>query len=284
MLTQRQLLNSYSRLSSSLVQNTGKQAADMFRNLTDWNDGSFVRFSKAVSTMSAAAAMKATQLQLAYDREVAKANQEIYVTPVIPASSYRTEALRNGATEAAVYRRPFAEVYIGLAAGKTLEEAVEAGARRIGSIVSSNIQIAKRNAAAESSRRQGNVVGFARVLTGNESCALCYVASTRLYKRGDLLPIHPGCDCGIRQVYRSEATGEVLDSVRLESVEEVITNEFGSPESTWDLSKITIRQHGELGDVLTVADNDYTTENDVPDRWWQGEDRRARRTTRRVRR
>jgi hypothetical protein len=256
----------------------------MFRNLPDYNDGQFVKFSKAVATLSAASAMKAAQLQLAYDREVAKANGQPYVAPVIPTSSYRTETLRNGATEAAVYRRPFAEVYIGLSQGKDLSEAIEAGARRIGSIVSSNVQIAKRNAAAESSKRQDNVVGFARVLTGNESCALCYVASTRLYKRGDLLPIHPGCDCGIRQVYRSEATGEVLDAVRLESVEEVITNEFGSPESTWDLSKITIRQHGELGDVLTVADNDYTTENDVPDRWWQGEDRRARRTTRRVRR
>jgi hypothetical protein len=147
-----------------------------------------------------------------------------------------------------------------------MTEAIQLGANRISSIASTDVQLARRNAGFGVRNRNSRIVGFARTLTGAENCALCYVASTQRYTRGDLLPIHPGCDCGEMPIYGNQDPGQVIDELRLEATHEAIQDRFGVSDRAAraiDYRQIAIREHGELGPVLTVAEQNFTGPSDV---------------------
>lgn len=58
------------------------------------------------------------------------------------------------------------------------------------------------------------VVGYRRVLTGR-SCMLCAAAATRIYRRGDLMPLHAHCDCAVAPVYSSSDPGRAANRALL---------------------------------------------------------------------
>jgi len=100
------------------------------------------------------------------------------------------------------------------------------------------------------------------------SSALCYVASTQRYSRGDLLPIHPGCDCGEEPIYGSSGVSDTIDEQLLDATHQAIDERFGEFDfggRTVDYRKaIIVREHGELGPVLTVKGQHFTGPNDIP--------------------
>jgi hypothetical protein len=142
-----------------------------------------------------------------------------------------------------------------------MTQAIFAGANRISSIVSTDMQLARRNAGFMSRGANDNIVGYARTLTGSENCALCYTASTQRYTRGELMPIHPGCDCGEMPIYGNQDPGQVIDDIRLNATHEAVAARFGVSDRSAreiDYRSIAIREHGELGPLLTVADQHFT--------------------------
>jgi hypothetical protein len=189
------------------------------------------------------------------------------VASVISANDLTTSTLRNGANVEQVYTRPFVDMRTALSAGASVTVAVEKGAFRAQDLAKTEIQLARRGAGLISRSGNGNIVGYLRVLSGAENCALCYVASTQRYRRGDLLPIHPGCDCGEMPIYGSTDVGQVIDEERLNAVHESIGERFGVSDRggrAIDYSKIAVREHGELGPVLTVRDQHFTGIDDLP--------------------
>jgi hypothetical protein len=260
-VTQREVLDAYNRLSSRLVRGAGERMSTGFVALGSWRDRDFDRFLPfALSTISGAS-LQAARLQVAFYDQMAKINGEKFVAPTIDPADYTVAALRNGATDVEVYRRPFVQVYTNLSQDKTMTAAIAAGAQRIASIASTNVQLARRNAGFQARGRNDRIVGYARTLTGAENCALCYVASTQRYTRGELLPIHPGCDCGEMPIYGTQDPGQVIDELRLNATHEAVEQRFGfsaADARTIDYRDITIREHGELGPLLTVADQKFT--------------------------
>ena len=107
---------------------------------------------------------------------------------------FTDETLRNGAGRGEVYRRPFVETWTGLAAGELLRTSIERGATRAAVLAETDVQLASRQSGFNQRGANGNIVGYRRVLTGSENCALCAIAATQRYTRGELKPIHPGCD------------------------------------------------------------------------------------------
>lgn len=265
MATQRELLDAYNRVSSRLVRGAGNRLAAGFVSLGSWRDEDFDRFLPfALSTMTGAK-LQAARLQVAFYGEMAKLNGQAFTAPEIVPAAYTTEALRNGVSDVDVYRRPFVQLYTDLSQGKTVTESINAGARRISSIASTDVQLARRNAGFQARGRNDRIVGYARTLTGAENCALCYVASTQRYTRGDLLPIHPGCDCGEMPIYGTQDPGQVIDELRLNATHEAVEQRFGISDASGrqiDYRQIAIREHGELGPMLTVADQNFTGPND----------------------
>lgn len=266
MPTQRELLDAYNSLSSRLVKGTGDQIAAAFLALGAWRDEDFEKFLPIALASVRGAKLQASRLNVVFYQQMALLAGETFVAPQITAESLSTEVLRNGAKDRDVYRRPFVDVYRNLADGKDLAEATKAGALRISSIASTDVQLARRGAGFQARSNNSRIVGYARTLTGSENCALCYVASTQRYHKGDLLPIHPGCDCGEMPIFGKQDPGQIIDEIRLDATHQAIEDRFGSSAPNArdiDYRAISIREHGELGPMLTVADHEFTTESDI---------------------
>lgn len=162
-----------------------------------------------------------------------------------------TDSLR-GVAAAEVYARPFVTVRTKLAEGLPFDAAKSAGAARLTDIALADMQLAKTHT-TQAVYRSAGVERYVRTLTGNVNCALCYVASTQTYSTDDLLPIHPGCDCGTAPV---ASGGRAVMDANLAATHEAVQDRLGTSDSgarAPDYRKqLIVQEHGELGPVLAV--------------------------------
>lgn len=106
-------------------------------------------------------------------------------------------AARRGVTLEEVYGRNFNAQLPNLAQRLTRE-------------VATDITLAQRGASFVHTNADNRVLRYRRVLRSpGPNCALCVVASTRIYKRGDLLPIHDHCRCTVEPTYVALQPGQV---------------------------------------------------------------------------
>lgn len=178
-----------------------------------------------------------------------------------------------------VFRRPAVTTYTALSKGSTFADAVSQGANRLESIVSTDIQQAKNRQATKSIGGSGFRF-FERSLTGNENCAFCVIASTQRYHKGDLMPLHPGCDCGVKPLKTASDPGQVISPELLERTHELIDAKLNQYDrgardlgigkvssSSQPLSDFTeliiVREHGELGPILGWRSDKFTSAEDL---------------------
>ncbi len=191
-----------------------------------------------------------------------------YPTPAsgIPAEEVTGEALR-GVPPEEVYRRSGVTVWAALSDGHDLQMATRMGLDRLMKTVAMDLQLAKTHAARWFGSRNSNVVGYRRVLTGAENCGLCVLASTQRYHKGELLPIHNGCDCEVAAITGKVDPGQVIDQERLDALHDLALERTGDYDPTGkkdvDYRKIRVREHGEYGPVLTWADQHFTGPRDI---------------------
>jgi hypothetical protein len=156
-----------------------------------------------------------------------------------------------GVAAGEVYRRPAVEVYTALAGGAAFDDAVRRGARRLESLVSTDLQMAKVRQ-SDASLRASGATAYRRVLVGSVNCALCSLAATQRYRTGSLLPIHPGCNCGVDEI--DPAAPHVLDPDAVEAIHARVADEFGTADRGGrdiDYRLIHVREHGEFGPTLS---------------------------------
>lgn len=161
-----------------------------------------------------------------------------------------TDALR-GVPATEVYARPYKTVWTKLSEGLTYDAAVSAGAARLVDIALADMQMAKRNT-AHAVLSSAGVEHYKRTLTGNVNCALCYLASTQVYSTADLLPIHPGCDCGVTALPNGEKPDMSLVSATHEAVQERLGVSDSGGRAPDYRKQLIVHEHGELGPVLAV--------------------------------
>ena len=184
-------------------------------------------------------AVQAGQLQLAtitdaYIGRMASLSAVPWVSSVD-----RSVVAYRGVAASEVYRRPAVTVYTALASGSSFDAALTEGTNRLTSIVSTDLQQARNRQAARSVQSSGFRF-YRRVLSGKEDCEKCRIASTHRYRKADLMPIHPGCDCGVEPLIEFDPTPDPL-------AETVVTN-----------------MHGELGPTLGWAADNFTSAADIP--------------------
>ena len=162
-----------------------------------------------------------------------------------------TDLLR-GVAAAEVYSRPFVTVRTKLSEGLAYDAAISAGVARLTDITLTDMQLAKTHT-TRSVYRSAGVTRYVRTLSGSKNCALCYLASTQTYASGDLLPIHPGCDCGTAPV---EAGMRKVMDANLTATHEAVEDRLGESDSgarAPDYRKqLIVVEHGEMGPLLAV--------------------------------
>lgn len=268
MPTNKELTDAYGSISGKLLDAAGALAVNLFQNLGSWRDSDADRYVKLLDQGMIGLKRQASSLALGYYREIARNSGQPFVATNVTAQDLTTAALRNGATAEIVYRRPFVQMWTALSEGKTMTEAIDAGAFRARSLATTELQLARRNAGLFARGKNDRIVGYIRTLTGRENCALCYVASTQRYHKKDLLPIHPGCDCGEQPIYGTQDPGQIIDEQLLEATHEAIEDRFGFSERAGqgqlDYRLVEIRDNGELGPVLTVRGQHFRGPDDIP--------------------
>lgn len=104
---------------------------------------------------------------------------------------------------------------------------------------------------------ESKVIGYRRVIhpelsKSGTSCGLCIVASTMEYTRGDLLPIHSGCNCETCEIYSvGDAVFDPGGMINFEDLE-VFYREAGNTTHGWSLKrhKYRVVNHPEYGPTL----------------------------------
>ncbi|GAB7187159.1 phage protein [Kitasatospora sp. Ki12] len=176
-------------------------------------------------------------------------------------------AVRNGADPADVYRRPFKVTWKTLSDCEPFDVAQQRGAARLEILAKTDLQLARTHTTRLVLSQQPQVKYYVRELRGEFDCALCMIASTQRYRKENLLPIHPGCDCGVRTVRADYDPGQVVDEARLEAIHAAVESAVGRSARdarAVDYSKIIIqREHGEIGPVLGFRGQSFTGPNDL---------------------
>ena len=282
MATLAEIRDGYNRLNTRLVRGAGRVAGEVFRQLGSWRDEDFTRYANVVKPQIDGLKLQAANLQAAYYQQVAQANGEDFTSVAVRATQLTDEALRNGPSFDEVYRRPFIDVYRALSSNELVSTAIQRGVARASSLAETDVQLASRIAGLRQREANNNIVGYRRVLTGSENCALCAIASTQRYTRNNLKPIHPGCDCGEEPIYGDFDPGQVIDQTGLDSIHEALQTQLGVSDAQArdaqigkfvqyddnvrlaDFTEIiATREHGEYGPTLTWRDQAFTGPNDI---------------------
>jgi hypothetical protein len=260
------LADANGQIVSPLIRRAGRVAGGLFAALGSWRDDDIERYLAQLLPILEGAKREVALSTIAYYHQMARLNGQSFTRPEVPLVALTTEILRNGATTSDVFTRPFVDLRRSLTAGTTVTQAIQNGARRANQLAQTEIELARRQVGYQARMSNSNIVGYIRTLTGAENCALCYVASTQRYRRGDLLPIHPGCDCGEMPLYGTEDPGQIINTQRLEATHESVEDRFGvsaRDAREIDYRNIQIVDHGEMGPTLTWRDHNHTTPSQV---------------------
>lgn len=187
------------------------------------------------------------------------------ITGVSGSGVIDVSALR-GVDPTVVYQRPAVQMRTDLAAGKAFPDALTASITRLTGLVATDLQMAHTNQARASLDARG-VPGFRRVLVGPGDCALCVIASTQRYHRGNLLPIHPGCNCSVAPLQSGEPVPQVIDKALLEATHQQVAEFAGISDRGGrapDYRQMLVtHDHGELGPVLSWRGQSFTGPGDL---------------------
>lgn len=191
---------------------------------------------------------------------------------VRPRGPINTDALR-GVDAADVYQRPYQAVWTDLSQSKPYDAAVRSGVERLTDIVRTDMQMAKTYTSQNVLSQTKGVTGFARVISGDKTCALCAIASTQRYSREDLLPIHPGCNCDVEPITADAPWDQEAMDSRLAGTHESVAERLGVSDDGGrnvglgtgrDYTKlIATHTHGEIGPVLSVKGQHFTGPSQV---------------------
>ena len=129
-----------------------------------------------------------------------------------------------------------------------------------------DLQLAQTHTAQRRMSSGHGIVGYRRVLTGSENCALCAIASTQRYHRGSLMPIHDHCDCLVAPIYGEHDPGRVINEGLMSSVRASIDEHYG--QAGWErpskpMRDIRVRTHGEYGPTLTWERQNFRGPSDI---------------------
>lgn len=212
------LVRAYGARTAAIRAQTEAFVTDVWQASGSWHRGDIARIARTVAPVTEAAQHRMAALTDLFLAQVETFHSGRVVPPRgVTAGEVTSQALR-GVDAVELFERTGPTVGSALAKGDTVARASGKGLQRLQKMVAANLQLSKTRTSRRVLRDSERVVGYRRVLNGPVNCGLCVVASTQRYRRGDLLPIHPGCvpgdtiveADGVLAVTRRHYAGEVV--------------------------------------------------------------------------
>jgi len=242
----------------------------MFNGLGSWHRPDAQRFAAAAVPMVEGAQTALATLTSNY---VASVASEALRRPVAPPPIPQVARARLRLVDPTeVYQRPFVGAYTALRDGQPLDQALNGARLRLREVAEGDMQLAYAHAsqaAMEGLPEGQRPTGWRRVLVGSENCAMCVIASTQVYRRSDLNPIHPSCDCTVEPVF-GHIPDRVIEPQRLEQVHAAVKDLTGVVDRggrAVDYRHIMtqiVHEHGELGRMLARPGDRFTGPRAIP--------------------
>lgn len=263
---QQAILGAYAQSAAELRGSMLRTLIAVWFGLRSWRDADQQRFVRQAITQVAGAQRQMQSLTLAYLSALIGDMTGQQPARVLPPP--RTMEQLRPADPTVVYARPFRTLYASLGEGREFPDAMQDAVRRLVHIAATDLQLAKTYTARDAMAGDGRIVGYQRVLVGSQSCGLCVVASTQRYHKGELLPIHPGCDCAVAPIIGDQDPGQIINETRLEDTHDAILQTFGvsnrDARNPLDYRDVLVtHEHGEIGPILARRGDRFTGPNDI---------------------
>ncbi|MGI9091551.1 MAG: hypothetical protein ACR2GG_10665 [Gemmatimonadaceae bacterium] len=245
------LVDAQAAASSQMSGRLAAQIAALLAGFTGWYD------DQAVAALAARIAGLVAPVQRATaaltDAYLARTATTIRGRSVRPAGPIPVAGLRAGVSLADAYSRLAGQYRYEVSQGTSPADALEHVTVRAEVMAGTDTALAMRG----QSRKfmvERRVTGWRRVihpeLSKGGTCGLCIVASHRLYKADDLMPLHARCSCVPTPVYGDDDPGSAINAADLKAIYAAA----GSTDAA-DLkrTRYTVHQHSELGPQLVEA-------------------------------
>lgn len=196
-----------------LQEATAEVIGDAWDTFANLDDVAAAQFTAAADVVVQQASRSTSTIAVAY----MQANDRIIgetadLVPIVP-------TIRNGTPAAQVYQRSIVEARRRVAAGAPYDEAMASGRTRAMMTARTDVSLANRAEITRGGIARPWVVGYRRVLTG-QSCGFCGLASTQRYRSADLLPLHPGCDCDVAEIFGTADPGQIINRELLSALKD----------------------------------------------------------------
>lgn len=259
-------LNAFINESQAIEHRVTNFVRSSWNSLGSWRDADIAKFARQVAPIIEGAQARVGSLTDAYLSTIESIITDSRVATLgVPSELMTTESLR-GVPVNEVYQRPGLTIYNGLSEGKPLDAMVSKGEQRALTLVRTGLQLAQTHSSRYVMAQKPRIVGHRRVLSGAENCALCSIASTQRYNKAELMPIHPGCDCKVMPIYGTQDPGQIIDQQRLDETHTAVKSKTGVSDAGGrevDYRQVTIEKHGEIGPVLAIKGQHFTSGSDL---------------------
>lgn len=258
-------VDQYTAQSALITSNMAAQIVLAFRVIDDW-DNSDQTLAAAIlaARISEAGQQNAAGLSAQYIALVAAIMLDRPQSPIRP-GLLRFLFGRRGTTGFKVWSRIVHRYRQLIREGATDAEALEAMVEMIEVMAQMDTALAVRDSVDAQMQFEG-ITGYRRIihpeLSKGGTCGLCIAASTRVYKVGDLMPLHDRCKCTVLPIIVVD--GETVDpgmSLNDSDLEQLLKQLYTDADSNSgrnqgnNLKRTRYKtvEHGELGPYLVRA-------------------------------
>lgn len=249
----RQLLEVQARGYSLVAAMLLRQLAQIWQGFDKWYDGDLVMSNAARSATLVESAQGAIQIQtLSYMKFVYQQFEDLQFPTEAELDAADDENTLRAINVLDQWNRPAEQFRYAKSIGKSDAEAIATALERVDAMGDLDMELAMRKSANKIFTATPKITGYRRVLhpelsESGTSCGLCIAASTRVYKKNKLLPIHDHCNCGVMPIAGSEDPGNTFNE---EDLQQLYALAGGTGAQALSRVRYKIDDHGELGPYL----------------------------------
>ena len=247
------LLEAQTRGYAAVIAFLASQISTLWRSFDKWYDGDLVAAQAArAATLTEGATLTVRQQTRSYLTYVYDQFQDLDFPTDEEIERLNDEMLDRIVNPLDEWNRPAEQYRFARSTGASDGEAIEIALNRADELADLDMELAMRGEARRIFQATPKITGYRRVLhpelaDSKQSCGLCIAASTRVYNKKELLPIHDHCHCGVMPIVGDEDPGHTFNEADLKQLVELAG---GNDAQALSRVRYKVNEHGELGPYL----------------------------------